>query len=135
MTVTTDRALYTPPWGVFGGKSGRPSVTKIYRADGREESWRKVSNLPLKDSDLVSFQTGGGGGYGSPLERDPEMVLWDAINGYISLHSAREHYGVVIREPRAEGPLWVGPLLGEEMTLDLEATRRLRDEMRASQAR
>jgi N-methylhydantoinase B len=74
----------------------------------------------------VSFQTGGGGGYGSPLERDPEMVLWDAINGYISLHSAREHYGVVIREP-------IGPLGGEEMTLDLEATRRLRDEMRASQ--
>jgi len=119
MTVTTDRALYTPPWGVFGGKSGRPSVTKIQRADGREESWRKVSNLALKDGDLVSFQTGGGGGYGSPLERDPEMVLWDAINGYISLHSAREHYSVVIRE--------------EEMTLDLEATRRLRDEMRASQ--
>jgi hypothetical protein len=42
------------------------------------------------------------------------------INGYISLHNAREHYGVVIRD--------------EEMTLDLEATRRLRDEMRASQA-
>jgi N-methylhydantoinase B len=119
MTVTTDRALYTPPWGVFGGESGRPSVTRLYRADGREESWRKVSNLPLKDGDLVSFQTGGGGGYGSPLGRDPEMVLWDAINGYISLHSAREHYGVVIRE--------------EGMTLDLEATHRLRDEMRASQ--
>jgi N-methylhydantoinase B len=132
MTVTTDRALYTPPWGVFGGKSGRPSVTKIYRADGREESWRKVSNLPLKDGDLVSFQAGGG--YGSPLERDPQTVLWDAINGYISLPSAHEHYGVVIREPRAEGPLWVGPLGGEEMTLDPEATRWLRDEMRASQA-
>jgi len=119
MTVTTDRALYTPPWGIFGGKSGRPSVTKIFRADGREESWRKVSNLPLKDGDVTSFQTGGGGGYGLPLERDPERVLWAVINGYVSLPSAREQYGVVIREPVLE--------------LEVEATAELRDKMRASQ--
>jgi N-methylhydantoinase B len=119
MTVTTDRALYTPPWGVFGGKSGRPSVTKIFRADGREESWRKVSNLSLRGGDITSFQTGGGGGYGSPLERDPELVLQDVINGYVSLRSARERYGVVIQEP--------------EMALEVEATRKLRDEMKASQ--
>jgi N-methylhydantoinase B len=118
MTVTTDRAIHTPPWGVFGGKSGRPSITKIYRADGREEPWRKVSNLPLKDGDVTSFQTGGGGGYGSPLEREPERVLWDVINGYVSSQAAREQYGVVIREP--------------EMELDTAATAKLREMMRAS---
>ncbi len=119
MTVTTDRVLNTPPWGIFGGKEGRPSITRVYRTDGGEEEWRKVSNLPLKDGDLVSFQTGGGGGYGSPLERDPEMVLQDVINEYISAASARDDYGVVIKEP--------------EMQVDQEATQKLREEMKASQ--
>jgi len=118
MTVTTDRVIYTPPWGIFGGKSGRPSITKIYRTDGTEETWRKVSNLPLKPGDITSFQTGGGGGYGSPLERDPEMVLSDVINGYVSLRSARENYGVAIDEAK--------------MKVDLGATKKLRDEMKAS---
>jgi N-methylhydantoinase B len=112
LTVTADRALYTPPWGLFGGKSGRPSITEILRVDGQKESWRKVSNLPLKDGDVMSFQTGGGGGYGSPLERSPEQVLQDVLNGYVSLYSAREDYGVVVDEA--------------EMTVDVEATRRLR---------
>jgi N-methylhydantoinase B len=68
---------------------------------------------------MASFQTGGGGGYGSPLERDPEMVLQDVINGYVSMRSAREDYGVVIKEP--------------EMQVDQEATQKLRDEMKVSQ--
>lgn len=119
MTVTTDRALYTPPWGIFGGKNGRPSVTRVYRTDGREEQWRKVSNLPLQDGDVVSFQTGGGGGYGSPLERDPQRVLQDVINGYVSVACARDEYGVVIRE--------------SEMEIDWEATHKRREQMRASQ--
>lgn len=116
MTVTTDRVIHTPPWGIFGGKNGRPSITKVFRADGNEESWRKVSNLPLHDRDIVSFQTGGGGGYGSPLDRKPEDVLDDVSNEYISLPSAREHYGVVINEI--------------DMTIDKEATEKLRNEMR-----
>ncbi|MEJ2555616.1 MAG: hypothetical protein P8186_05210 [Anaerolineae bacterium] len=94
-------------------------ITKVYRNDGSEEAWRKVSNLPLKDGEVVSFQTGGGGGYGSPLERDPEMVLQDVINGYISMESAREDYGVVIQEA--------------EMQVDLEATQKLQDKMKVSQ--
>ena len=119
MTVTTDRALYTPPWGIFGGKDGRPSITRVYRTDGREEQWRKVSNLPLQDGDVVSFQTGGGGGYGSPLDRDPQRVLQDVINGYVSIACAREEYGVVLHE--------------SEMEIDWEATQKQREQMRASQ--
>jgi N-methylhydantoinase B len=38
----------------------------------------------------------GGGGYGDPLERDPEIVEKDVIEGYVSLERAREDYGVVI---------------------------------------
>jgi N-methylhydantoinase B len=38
----------------------------------------------------------GGGGWGNPYERDPEMVLRDVLDEYVSLQSAREDYGVVI---------------------------------------
>jgi N-methylhydantoinase B len=115
MTVTTDRVQYTPPWGLFGGKPGKSNITVVYRNDGKQEKWRKISNLPLDKNEVVSFQTGGGGGYGSPLERKPELVLDDVINGYVSMASAREDYGVVINE--------------SDMTIDLEATKQLREKL------
>ena len=113
LTVTTDRVNYSPPWGLFGGKDGKPSITVVYRNDGSEERWRKISNLPIQSNEVVSFQTGGGGGYGPPLERDPEKVLFDVINGYVSLKKAREEYGVVIDE--------------DKMKIDIKATKQLRN--------
>ena len=113
LTVTTDRVNCSPPWGLFGGKDGKPSITVVYRNDGSEERWRKISNLPIQSNEVVSFQTGGGGGYGPPLERDPEKVLFDVINGYVSLKKAREEYGVVIDE--------------DKMKIDIKATKQLRN--------
>jgi N-methylhydantoinase B len=118
LTVTTDRVIYTPPWGLFGGKDAKPNITVVYRRDGREERWRKVSNLPLEPDEVVSFQTGGGGGYGSPLERDPQLVLQDVLNGYVSLAAAQAEYGVVLD--------------GQAMKVDIEATKRLRSKMSAT---
>lgn len=112
ITVTADRAKYTPPWGLFGGKSGKPNITIVHRKDGKEECWRKITNLPLADGEVVSFQGGGGGGYGPPWERDPQRVLEDVLNGYLSLAAAREEYGVVIDEK-----IW---------TVDGQATEELR---------
>ena len=116
LTVTTDRVKYTPPWGLFGGRDAKTNITIVYRNDGKEERWRKISNLPLKENEVVSFQTGGGGGYGPPMEREPHSVIKDVINGYVSITSAKEEYGVVINE--------------KEMTVDLEATEELRNKMR-----
>ncbi|MBA7481091.1 Acetophenone carboxylase delta subunit [subsurface metagenome] len=116
LTVTTDRVKYSPPWGLFGGKTGKPSITVVYRNNGKKEQWRKISNLPLAPNEVVSFQTGGGGGYGSPLERESEKVLFDVINGYISLQKAKEEYGVVIVQDR--------------MKIDIKATKQLRNKMR-----
>jgi hypothetical protein len=42
----------------------------------------------------------GGGGYGNPLERPVEKVVWDVRNGLVSIEGAREDYGVVITDPR-----------------------------------
>jgi N-methylhydantoinase B len=120
LTVTTDRVKYTPPWGLFGGKDGTPSITVVYRKDGKEERWRKISNLPLHENEVVSFQTGGGGGYGSPLDREPGLVLEDVIDGYVSLAQAKEEYGVVIDRKKMK----VDPAATEA----LRKKRRKRDE-------
>jgi len=118
LTVTTDRVKYTPPWGLFGGKAGKSNITVVCRNDGREERWRKISNLPLNENELVSFQTGGGGGYGPPLDRNPQLVLEDVINGYVSMESAEKDYCVVID--------------GKDMKVDLNATKKMRNKIRES---
>ena len=41
--------------------------------------------------------TAGGGGWGDPFERDPARVAADVREGYVSIHSARDDYGVVFR--------------------------------------
>jgi N-methylhydantoinase B len=96
LTVTTDRVKYTPPWGVFGGRPGKTNLTVVERLDGSKEEWRKISNLPLKKGEVVSFRGGGGGGYGNPLERDPDRVARDVVDGYVSMAAARDEYDVVI---------------------------------------
>jgi N-methylhydantoinase B len=58
----------------------------------------------------------GGGGWGEPLERDPQMVLTDVIEGYISLKAAGEEYGVV--------------LTPDNRAVDLEKTEALRASLR-----
>ena len=116
LTVTTDRVKYTPPWGLFGGEPGNTNITVVYRNDGSEERWRKISNLPIAKGEVISFQTGGGGGYGAPLERDPKKVLQDTIDGYVSLAKAKEEYGVIIDEAT--------------MKVDGQATEELRNKMK-----
>jgi N-methylhydantoinase B len=120
LTVTTDRVKYTPPWGVFGGSPGDTNITVVTRNDGAEERWRKISNLPLKRGEVVSFRGGGGGGYGSPLDRDPQAVLDDVISGYVSVEAAARDYGVAIDV--------------ESRSIDAERTKALRMQMRAQGA-
>lgn len=44
----------------------------------------------------VTIMVGGGGGFGNPLERDPERVLDDVVNGYVSVEAAKKDYGVAV---------------------------------------
>jgi N-methylhydantoinase B/oxoprolinase/acetone carboxylase alpha subunit len=56
----------------------------------------KFTNVLLKRGDVVRYVTPGGGGYGDPLRRDPEAVLTDVRNGWVSVEAARREYGVII---------------------------------------
>lgn len=85
-----------PPWGLAGGRPGAPSCYSM-RSPGDAE-FRLVDPVRVLSAAGTSLrgETAGGGGWGSPLERDPKCVLADVLDSVVSLASAREDYGVVI---------------------------------------
>ncbi|MFB3887549.1 MAG: hydantoinase B/oxoprolinase family protein [Thermodesulfobacteriota bacterium] len=96
-----------PPEGLFGGRPGAKARFLVNGATGNPYGLTQ-----LKPGDLVTIDAAGGGGFGDPLERDPEMVESDVIEGYVSLEKAREDYGVAI-DPRT-------------LKIDIEATKKAR---------
>jgi N-methylhydantoinase B len=104
------------PWGVHGGREGTGNIAYVIKPDGTTEQLPRVDNYPLPAGWRVRLLTGGGGGYGDPLERPPEMVKKDVQNGYISLASAERDYDVLLHSSNLE--------------IDEEATHRVRSEHR-----
>ena len=97
IAIHDDRWL-TYPWGVNGGQPGQRSSKHIVRADGSEE-WlpSKCEDIEVKAGDLLYFNTWGGGGWGDPYARAPELVLQDVHKGLVSVEGARR-YGVVVHD-------------------------------------
>ncbi|WP_309493277.1 hydantoinase B/oxoprolinase family protein [Candidatus Hecatella orcuttiae] len=110
---------FDPPWGVLGGKQGRPgSLTKIGRG-GKREPWpSKFTGWRLEAGEALEIKTPVGGGYGDPYQRDPQKVLDDVLDGYISLETAKSDYGVVINP--------------QTMQVDTKASEKLRKSFKFS---
>ncbi len=85
-----------PAWGLWGGGSGQLGGYELRETD--KNDFRKVegSRFVPAQSEAV-LQTGGGGGWGDPFERDAEKVRWDVREDFISVEAAREKYGVVLK--------------------------------------
>src|SRR2546428_305919 len=83
-----------PPWGLHGGKDALPNRVSVVRKDGALEQFStgKVNPLRLDQGDGYAVATGGGGGFGDPLERPAEQVLQDVTSGYVSVEAARRDY-------------------------------------------
>ena len=77
----------------------------------------------LKRGDVFRHEMSGGGGYGDPLDRDPEGVLRDVVEEKVTPEHAERAYGVVVARDGENGGAW---------TLDLPATRLLRTELRTT---
>jgi len=101
-----------PPEGLFGGK---PGARARFIVNGKPGNPYGLTQL--QPGDVVIMDAAGGGGYGDPLEREPERVLADVVNGYVSSEKARSEYGVVINEATME--------------VDYQATQELREKMRS----
>ena len=92
-----------PNYGVLGGYGGQPSTCRVRRGEvalwpGGVSGTGKAARFPLCRGDIIQFDKWGGGGYGDPLERDPERVLEDVKEGYISGDNAAAVYGVVLAD-------------------------------------
>ena len=94
LTVFSDNRKFAP-WGLFGGGSGSPS-RYILNPDGEAKELPSKITLQLQPGSVISYRTPGGGGYGTPLARDPERVLEDVAQGKVTPDRARDIYGVVL---------------------------------------
>jgi N-methylhydantoinase B len=83
-------------FGLFGGQEGSKGKF-ILNPDTPQERPLKSKGLDvLNTGDVVSLRLPGAGGYGDPLDRDPELLLQDVRDGKVTLESAREDYKVVV---------------------------------------
>src|SRR6185369_9587471 len=91
------------PKGLEGGAPGRTGkCTLDPGSDDAREIPSRYSDHLLRPGDVVRLETPGGGGLGNPREREPEHVLNDVRNGYVSVEKARELYGVAIRSANGD---------------------------------
>jgi len=87
----------TGPLGARGGHDGKPNRVVVIQ-DGVPyipEHLSKEQDIALKPGDCVQVSTPGGGGYGDPLEREPEAVREDVRLGRYTSDEARTLFGVV----------------------------------------
>jgi N-methylhydantoinase B len=99
VTTRIDR-VHCKPWGLHGGLEAAGNGIGI-RRDGVWETDMpnaKIFSVRVKKGDAYLMQSGGGGGFGDPLLREPEKVAHDVREGYVSAKSAHDLYGVVITD-------------------------------------
>ena len=109
------------PWGLQGGKEALPNGITVHKTDGKtiQPDNGKLFGMQLEAGDVYVIDSGGGGGFGSPLDRPAEKVGQDVKQGYVSPESAHQDYGVV---------------LDASMQVDAQATEQLRVRLRQGQA-
>ncbi len=111
-SVSNSGRTQCAPWGLAGGKAARVSDIDI-RTAGDTSFHRDDAARTLTPADTsLRVSSGGGGGWGEPFERDPQRVLEDVLEGYVSRESAREAYGVCLNDAGT--------------VVDIEATQQLR---------
>jgi N-methylhydantoinase B len=84
------------PWGIAGGGAGTSCRMVMNAGTERERTLGRHNPITLSPGDVLTIRAPAGGGYGSPLDRDPDMVLRDLTGGRISAATAADVYGVVI---------------------------------------
>lgn len=84
----------TPAWGLAGGQTAQPPDVILNPGSPDERHLLKCANVRLSKGDVVRTKTGGGGGFGTPADRNRDAVRADVADGVISLDTARQVYGL-----------------------------------------
>ncbi len=116
-TIFTFERQLSPSWGLFGGKGGAPNHVVLNPGQPDERRVNKLTDHWLSEGEVFSTRTGGGGGWGDPLDREPERVLEDVKRGYVTVEGARRDYCVIV-DP-------------DTLIVDEAGTERLRADARA----
>jgi N-methylhydantoinase B len=118
MIAIHDDRWFIAPWGVNGGEPGARARKILEKADGTQTIiGNKVEEVAVEAGDQLHFITWGGGGWGDPLARDPEIVAREVREGLVTDEGARR-YGVVLTSGG----------------VDIDATARLREQLRAERS-
>ena len=105
-----------PARGVQGGEDGKPAKQWKVSANGDETALPNVVQVELQAGEFVRGLEAGGGGYGSPQERDPARVLKDVERRWETIERARDVYGVVL----------TGSVENDDLAIDAAATEAAR---------
>jgi len=94
------------PQGVLGGADGAPNEVEVHHGGRvyRPPHLSKDQDIQVAEGDVIRVSTPGGGGYGKPFERDPDLVARDVARGYYSPAQAAALWGVVLDETGAVDP-------------------------------
>ena len=90
VTTVVERTNF-PPWGVNNGKAARSNNVILNTKNGKLNVPKKTG-LKLNKGESIIFKTGGGGGYGDPIERSNKKILNDLKQEYISKEYVEKHY-------------------------------------------
>jgi N-methylhydantoinase B len=123
--VRVDAKVYTyvvgmkyPMPGIAGGQPGAPNKLTIrWGSDDPYVVQHTADWVPIAAGQKINYDYGGGGGWGDPLDRDPQAVLDDVLDEYVSVEGAERDYGVVL----------TGSLAELTLVVDEEATRQTRE--------
>lgn len=120
MTIHGDREKFTP-FGIAGGLNAGGSMLVVNKGKKNElNAGMYATGVEVRKGDRIYYSSAGGGGFGNPLEREPELVLEDVIDEWLSIEAARKYYGVVIKVKDPEAL---------DHQVDLPATKKLRAQM------
>jgi N-methylhydantoinase B len=123
MSYCCDRSR-SVTWGINGGLPSIPHGVWLNRGTAEEAFLGSVfSSVAVQAGDTFERPSAGGGGLGDPLDRAPEAVLEDVIDGYVTIAGGARDYGVVITP--------IDPEI-DEYEIDRTATDALRAEIRAA---
>lgn len=121
-------------WGVAGGKASAPFRAELRPGESDAEAMEGLTKSePMAAGDTVRIRTTGGGGWGDPLQRDPEVVLLDVVQGKVTPAAAEDDYGVVItgvpddRRDDDDPGSWFPDL---DLAVDTDATEQRRGDLR-----
>ncbi|MFL5095282.1 MAG: hydantoinase B/oxoprolinase family protein [Xanthobacteraceae bacterium] len=113
------RRAKCPPWGVWDGAPGEPGGYLLRLPGEKDFKLMRGAHIPVPVGAEAIVRTGGGGGWGDPLARDPALVREDVLEGLISARAGRERYGVA---------------LDRKLAVNVPMTKALRERLKSARA-